>query len=56
MDGGVEGDGWLNDGGVRIRLESSSLSLSSSTSHLRFLVRFAGGDTGGGVSAGQEHS
>jgi hypothetical protein len=52
MDGGVEGDGWLNDGGVRIRLESSSLSLSSSTSHLRFLVRFAGGDTGGGVSAG----
>jgi hypothetical protein len=51
MDGGVEGDGWLYDGGVRRRLESSSPSLSSSTSHLRFLVRFAGGDIGGGVSA-----
>ncbi len=52
MDGGVEGDGWLYDGGVRRRLESSSPSLSSSTSHLRFLVRFAGGNIGGGVSAG----
>jgi hypothetical protein len=52
MDGGVEGDGWLNDGGVRIRLESSSPSLSSSTSHLRFLIRLAGGYIGGGVSAG----
>ncbi len=52
MDGGVVGDGWLYDGGVRRRLESSSPSLSSSTSHLRFLVRFAGGDMGGGISAG----
>jgi hypothetical protein len=52
MDGGVEGNGWLYDSGVRRRLESSSPSLSSSTSHLRFLVRFAGGDIGGGVSAG----
>jgi hypothetical protein len=52
MDGGVEGDGWLYDGGVRMRLESSSPSLSSSTSHPRFLIRLAGGDIGGGVSAG----
>jgi hypothetical protein len=52
MDGGVEGDGRLYDGGVRRRLESSSPSLSNSTSHLRFLVCFAGGDIGGGVSAG----
>jgi hypothetical protein len=43
MDGGVEGDGWLYDGGVRMRPESSSPSLSSSTSHLRFLIRLAGG-------------
>ncbi len=40
------------NGGVRRRLESSSPSMSSSTSHLRFLVRFAGGEMGGGVSAG----
>jgi hypothetical protein len=33
-------------------LESSFPSLSSSTSHLRFLRRLAGGDIGGGVSAG----
>jgi hypothetical protein len=52
MDGGVEGDGWLYDGGVRMRLESSSPSLSSSTLHLCFLVRLAGGDIGGGVSGG----
>jgi hypothetical protein len=52
MDGGVEDDGWLYDGNVRMRLESSSPSLSSSTSHLRFLIRLAGGDIGGGVSAG----
>jgi hypothetical protein len=52
MDGGVEGDGLLNNGGIRRRLESSSPSLSNSTSHLRFLVCFAGGDIGGGVSAG----
>ncbi len=52
MDGGVEGDGWLYDGSVRIRLEFSSPSLRSSASHLRFLVRLAGGDIGGGVSAG----
>jgi hypothetical protein len=52
MDGGIEGNGWLYDGGVRRRLESSSPSLSSSISCLRFLVRFAGGDIGGGVSAG----
>ncbi len=52
MDGGVEGDGWLYDGGVRMRLESSSPSLRSSTSHLRFLIRLAGGDIGFGVSAG----
>jgi hypothetical protein len=52
MDGGVEGDGWLYDGGVRMRLESSSPSLSSSTSHLLFLIRLAGGDIGGVVSAG----
>jgi hypothetical protein len=52
MDGGVEGDGWLYDGGVRMRLESSSPSLSSSTLHLRFLICLAGGDIGGGVSAG----
>ncbi len=47
-----EGDGLSYDGGVRRRLESSSPSLSSSTSHLCFLVLFAGGDIGGGVSAG----
>jgi hypothetical protein len=52
MDGGVEGDGWLYDGGVSIMLESSFPYLSSSTSHLRFLRRLAGGDMGGGVSAG----
>jgi hypothetical protein len=52
MDSSVEGDGLLYDGSVRRRLESSSPSLSNSTSHLRFLVRFAGGDVGGGVSAG----
>ncbi len=52
MDGGVEGDSWLYDGSVRMRLESSSPSLSSSTSHLCFLIRLAGGDIGGGVSAG----
>jgi hypothetical protein len=52
MDGGVEGDGLLYNGGVRRRLESSSPSLSNSTSHLRFLVSLAGGDIGGGVSAG----
>jgi hypothetical protein len=51
-DGGDEGDGLLYDGGVRRRLESSSPSLSSSTSHLHFLVHFAGGDIGGGVLAG----
>ncbi len=52
MDGGNEGDGLLYDGGIRRRLEFSSSSLSNSTSHLCFLVRFAGGDIGGGVSAG----
>jgi hypothetical protein len=52
LDGGDEGDGLLYDGGVRRRLESSSPSVSNSTSHLRFLVRFAGGDIGGGASAG----
>ncbi len=52
MDGGVEGDGRVYNGGVRIRLESSSSSLRSSTSHLRFRIRLAGGDIGGGVTAG----
>jgi hypothetical protein len=42
----------LYDGGVIRRLEFSSSSLSNSTSHLCFLVRFACGDIGGGVSAG----
>ncbi len=51
-DGGDKGDGLLYDGGVRRRLESSAPSLSSSNSHLRFLVHFAGGDIGGGDSAG----
>jgi hypothetical protein len=51
-DGGDKGDGLLYDGGVRRRIESSIPSLSSSTSHLRFLVRFAGGDIGSGGSAG----
>ncbi len=51
-DGGDKGDGLLYNGGVRRRLESSAPSLSSSNSHLRFLVRFAGGDIGGGDSAG----
>jgi hypothetical protein len=51
-DGGNEGDSLLCDGSVRRRLESSTPSLSSSTSHLRFLVRFAGGNIGCGVSAG----
>jgi hypothetical protein len=49
--GGNEGDGVSYDGGVRRRLVSSSPSLSSSTSHQRFLVRFAGGDMGRGDSA-----
>jgi hypothetical protein len=52
MDGGDEGDGLLYDGGVRRRLESSSPSVSNSTSHLCFLVHFAGGNIGGGASAG----
>ncbi len=52
MDGGVEGDGWMYDGGVRMRLESSSPSLSSSASYLHFLIRLAGGDIGGGVGGG----
>ncbi len=52
MDGGDEGDGLLYDAGFRRRLEFSLSSLSNSTSHLRFLVHFAGGDIGGGVSAG----
>jgi hypothetical protein len=47
-----EGDGLLYDGGIRRRLESSTPSLSSSTSHLHFHVCFAGGDIGGAVSAG----
>jgi hypothetical protein len=55
-DGGDKGNGLLFNGllfngGVRRRLESSSPSLSSSTSHLRFLVHFAGGDIGSGDSA-----
>ncbi len=52
MDGRDEGDGLLYDSGVRRRLEFSSSSLSNSTSHLHFLVRFACGDIDGGVSAG----
>jgi hypothetical protein len=51
-DGGNEGDGLLYDGSVRRRLESSSPSLSSSTSHLCFLVSFAGSGKGGGDLAG----
>jgi hypothetical protein len=52
LEGDVEGDDRLYDGGDRSRLESSSPSLSSSASHLRFLVCFAGGEEGGGVMAG----
>jgi hypothetical protein len=52
LGGDTEGDERLYDGGDRSRLESSLPSLSSSTSHLRFLVRFAGGEEGGGVAAG----
>jgi hypothetical protein len=52
MDGcGEDGDNVLYEGGVRTRLMSSSPSLSSSTSHRLFLVRLAGGETGGGVSS-----
>ena len=52
LEGDIEGDDRLYDGGDRSRLESSIPSLSSSASHLRFLVRFAGGEEGGGVAAG----
>jgi hypothetical protein len=52
LEGNIEGDDRLYDGGDRSRLESSIPSLSSSASHLRFLVRFAGGEEGGGVAAG----
>jgi hypothetical protein len=51
-NGGDKGDGLLYDSSIRRRLESSAPSLSSSNSHLRFLVRFAGGDMGGGDLAG----
>jgi hypothetical protein len=39
-----------------MRLLFSSSSLSSSASHLRFLVRFAGGELGGGITAAVEVS
>jgi hypothetical protein len=52
LEGDVKGDDRLYDGGDRSRLESSCPSLSSFASHLRFLVRFAGGEEGGGVTAG----
>ncbi len=52
LEGDVEGDDRLCDGGDSSRLKSSSPSLSSSASHLRILVRFAGGKEGGGVTAG----
>ncbi len=53
-DGGVDGGDVGNDvkyeRGETRKLESSVLSLSSSTSQRLFLVRFAGGDFGGGDS------
>jgi hypothetical protein len=52
LKGDVDGDDRLYDGRDRSMLESSIPSLSSSASHLRFLVRFAGGEEGGGVAAG----
>jgi hypothetical protein len=52
MDGGGdEGDGVAYGGGINRRLSSSSPSLSSSDSHRRFLVRFAGGKMGSWDSA-----
>jgi hypothetical protein len=48
---GDDGDGVSYDGAVRRRLVSSSPSLSSWASHPHFLVRFAGGEMGGGGSA-----
>jgi hypothetical protein len=49
MDGsGEEGDGVSYEGSIRRSFVSSSPSLSSSASHHRFLVRFAGGDMGDG--------
>jgi hypothetical protein len=39
-----------------MRLLFSSSSLSSSASHLRFLVRLAGGELGGGITAAVEVS
>jgi hypothetical protein len=47
---GDDGDCISCDGGVRRRLVSSP-SLSSSTSHLLFLVLLAGGKVGAGSSA-----
>jgi hypothetical protein len=51
VDGGDVGDDVKYERGETRRLESSVLSLSSSTSQRLFLVRFAGGDFGGGDSA-----
>ncbi len=51
LKGDVDGDDRLYDGGDRSRLESSIPSLSSSASHLRFLVRFAGGGVAAGAGA-----
>ncbi len=48
VDGGDVGDDVKYERGETRRLESSVLSLSSSTSQCLFLVRFAGGDFSGG--------
>ncbi len=48
---GNDGDCISCDGGVRRRLVLPSPSLSSSASHLLFLVLLAGGEMGGGSSA-----
>ncbi len=51
VDGGDVGDDVKYERGETRRLESSVLSLSSSTSQRLYLVRFAGGDFGSGDSA-----